>query len=120
MDYFDSIFKGLSFALTAPQWRALIFLLLITSGVTETVKRVFLLRASAARKKQVIYSVAFVTGIAAGLLGWWLVGAADVPGYYWLTFGVIVGPLANFLHWATMGVVAWKFPGFAAALKGRK
>lgn len=116
MEYVNRIIE----LLTPPQWRALIFLLLITSAVTETVKRVFLLKVTAAVRKRVVYAVAFVTGITSGLVGWAMVGTAEIAGYWWLTFGVIVGPAANFLHWLSLGLVGWKFPGLAAALKGRK
>lgn len=106
--------------LTIEQWKALIFLLLITSAVTETVKRVFLLKVTAAIRKRVVYAAAFVTGITSGIIGWRMVGVSDVPSYYWLTFGVVAGPASNLLHWVTLGVIGWKFPGLAAALKGSK
>jgi len=116
----DKLLELLPQILTIAQWKALIFLLIITSAITETVKRVFLLRVAALKKKRIVYAVAFVTGAVAGGLGWAMVGVEDVASYYWVTFGVIVGPLANFLHWVTLGVVAWKFPALAEALKGKR
>jgi len=116
----DNALELLKQLLTVEQWRAFIWLLVITSGVTETVKRVFLLRASALKRKRWVYAAAFLTGAVAATSGHFLAGDEFVPVYYWATFGVVAGPLANFLHWVTLGVVAWKFPALAEALKGKR
>jgi len=116
----DKALELLQQLLTVDQWRAFIWIVITTSAITETVKRVFLLRASAFRRKRAVYASAFVTGNVAGFVGWAMVGTETVPAYYWVIFGAIAGPLANFLHWVTLGVVAWKFPALAEALKGKK
>jgi hypothetical protein len=106
--------------LTLDQWKALGFMLSIVSAVTETVKRVFLVGMLSTRRRQYVYAVAFLTGFASGMIGWGMVGTTAVPDYYWLTFGIIVGPAANFLHWISLGIVAWKWPELAQSLKGHK
>jgi len=70
----DKIIEFLLQVLTVDQWKALGFLVAISSGVTETAKRAFLLRSNAVTRKRVSYIVAFVTGVAAGLVGWGMVG----------------------------------------------
>ena len=120
MEYLDKLIGAMLAVLTIEQWKALGFLTMIASAVTETVKRVFLQRANAYRFKQTVYAVSFAVGVAAGVLGWMMAGTAEVPNYYWLTFGVIAGPIANFVHWLIPTVVGWKFPTMADRLKGVK
>lgn len=120
MEYIDKVAAIFLQVLTIDQWKALGFLVLISSSITETVKRVFLQRTNAYRFKQTVYAVAFVVGFVAGLIGWLLAGTEYVPNYYWLTFGVIAGPIANFIHWLIPLIVGWKFPALAGKLKGVK
>lgn len=106
-------------ALTLDQWKTWIFLIVITSAVTETAKRVFFLRMAKLRRRQWVYGTAFVVGVLAGAAGFVMVGTAAIPDYYWALFAATSGPIANFLHWLTLGLIAWKFPGAADVLKGR-
>lgn len=116
MEYTDTALK----VLTLDQWKALGFLLLIVAAVAETYKRVFLAGMSPTKKRRHIYAVSFVTGVGAGGAGWVMAGTDNVPDYYWLTFGVLAGPAANFIHWVLLGVVAWKWPDLADNLPGKR
>lgn len=105
--------------LTPEQWKAWVFIIIITSGLTETAKRTFFLTMTKMRKKQWVYGTAFVFGCVTAGVGWYMVGVTYTPDYFWLMFGVTAGPVSNLLHWVTMGAIAWKFPDLAAALKGK-
>lgn len=106
--------------LTPEQWKTWLFLIVITSAMTETAKRVFFLRMASVKRKRFVYATAFVVGAMAAYFGYATVGTEWTPVYYWAMFGVTAGPLANFLHWVTLGAIAWKFPGLADALKGKR
>lgn len=116
MDHFEIALQ----VLTLDQWKAFAFLVLIVASVAETYKRVFLAGASPARKRRHVYAVSFITGLIAGVTGWGMAGTDTVADYYWLTFGILAGPAANFAHWALMGAIAWKWPGLADALQGKR
>jgi hypothetical protein len=116
MEYLDKLLT----ILTLDQWKALGFMALITSAITETCKRVFFIGMSPRRKSQYIYAVSFMAGIVAGSVGYFMVGTGAVPDYYWFAFGTIAGPASNLAHWLLLGVVAWKWPDLADKLKGKR
>ena len=117
---FSSYISQLVGLLTPAEWKAWILVIIAVSGITETCKRVFLPAASPVRKKQVLYAVAFVSGFIAGVVGFYTSKDNAVSETMWIMIGVTAGPIANFLHWATLGLLAWKFPALASALKGKK
>ena len=104
--------------LTLEQWKAWAFLVLISIALTEVGKRVFFVAMPKVRRKQWIFGTAFTAGILAATAGFAMVGTEWTPNYYWAMFGLTAGPISFFLHWATLGIIAWKFPGLATALKG--
>lgn len=106
--------------LTLEQWKTWVFIVIITSGLTETAKRTFFLTMTKVKKKQWVYGTAFTAGCITAVTGWSMVGVDSTPDYLWLMFGVTAGPVSNFMHWVTLGAVAWKFPELAAALKGKR
>lgn len=119
MEYITLIKEYGLLIFTVSEWHALIMLLLVTSSITETAKRTFIARMASVQKNQWIYGTAFVVGAIASGIGS-QIGAPSIPLWFWLVTGVLVGPLANMLHWITLGVIAWKFPTLATALKGTK
>lgn len=106
--------------LSPMEWKTWILVIVVVSCMTETVKRVFLPQVTAVRRKQLIYAVAFITGLISAIVGYHITKEHLVSEIMWLMIGFTSGPIANFLHWITLGIVAWRFPGLAAALKGSK
>jgi len=107
-------------ALTIEQWKALAFIIIITSAITETAKRVFFIYMPKTRKLRFIAGTSFVVGCAAAFCGFMMVGTQWTPDYYWAMFGVVAGPASNFMHYISLSVIAWKFPSLAASIKGKK
>lgn len=101
------------------EWHALLMLIFVTSAITETAKRVFFVRMNKGKKKQYIYATAFMVGIVAGISGAFI-GKPTIPAWFWMVAGSIAGPVANMLHWLTLGLIAWKFPKLAGILSGNK
>lgn len=103
---------------TKSEWHALIMLLLVTSSFTETAKRVFFVRMAKIKKKQWIYGTAFIIGVIASIVGFFI-GKQTISIWFWVVAGSIAGPLSNAIHWLILGAIAWKFPKLAEALKGK-
>ena len=101
------------------QWHVFVVMLLAVSAVTETVKWVFLLESGKNQKARVLYATAFVGGVLASIAGFYT-STVVLPLWFWGLSAVVLGPVSNFLHWLSLGLVAWKFPGLADALKGKK
>lgn len=101
------------------EWHALLMLVFVTSAITETAKRVFFIRMGKNKKKQYIYGTAFIVGLVAGAIGAYI-GDPKISDWFWVVAAPIAGPVANMLHWLTMGVIAWKFPRLADTLTGNK
>ena len=119
MDYIN-IFKEYALLLfTKSEWHALIMLILITSSFTETAKRVLFIRMPKIKKKQYIYGTAFIIGAIASIVGFFI-GKPSIPTWFWIVAASIVGPVSNAIHWLTLGLIAWKSPKLADALKGKK
>ena len=118
IEYINIIKQYALLLFTSSEWHALVMILIIVSAITETAKRVFFIRMTKINKKRWIYGTAFIIGLISGIAGLWL-GKNIIPAWFWLVAGVISGPLSNMLHWVTLGVIAWKFPKLAEALKGK-
>lgn len=118
MEYIAIIKEYALLLFTKSEWHALIMLLLVTSSFTETAKRVFFVRMAKIKKKQYIYATAFIVGMAASIVGFFI-GKQTISIWFWVVAGSIVGPLSNAIHWLTLGAIAWKFPKLAEALKGK-
>jgi hypothetical protein len=109
--YIDLILK----LLTPEEWRGLFLILIMVTCIVEVIKRTLLVRLNRQRRKQIIYGTGFIVGIPCAWLLW--PAHSAVP---WIVFGVAAGPVANSLHWVTLILIAWKFPGLAYAIKGKK
>lgn len=103
---------------TPVEWHALGILALVVTAVTETTKRVFFIKFPKVRKKRAVYATATLVAITVSGAGA-LTTTGDVRPWVWLVAATTLGPLTNFLHWASLGVIAWKAPGLATALKGK-
>ena len=118
-DYIDLIAGYALLLFTKSEWHALFILIIVTSSLTETAKRVFFIRMPKIKKKQFIYGTAFIVGVIAAIAGAFI-GKQTITLWFWVVAGVIVGPTSNMIHWLTIGAIAWKFPKLAEALKGVK
>lgn len=105
--------------LTPEEWEALVFMLLPVIGFVETAKRVFFIRMTKIRRKRWIYGISYLVGIIAGYAGY-LFGSATIPIWFWVFSATLIGPASNMAVWGVTGVIAWKFPKLALALKGKK
>lgn len=117
-EYIDIAIKYALMLFSKTEWHALTILLLITSSVTETAKRAVFVGYTKVKRNQYIYATAFCVGAISGLCGIYF-GSPLISTWFWITAGMIAGPLSNMLHWLTLGLVAWKFPKLAEALKGK-
>lgn len=119
MEYINIIKEYALLLFTKSEWHALIMLILVTSSFTETAKRVFFIRMPKIKKKQYIYGTAFMIGAIASIVGFFI-GKPSISVWFWIVAGSITGPTSNAIHWLTLGLIAWKFPKLAEALKGKK
>lgn len=119
MEYINTIKEYALLIFTVAQWHAFIMMMIVTSSLTETAKRVFFIRMGKIKKKQWLYGTAFVVGIVASIAGSQL-GEPTIPTWFWYVAAIIVGPVSNMIHWLTLGLIGWKFPKLADALKGKK
>lgn len=118
MEYINIIKEYALLLFTKSEWHALIMIILVTSSFTETAKRVLFIRMPKIKKKQYIYGTAFMIGAIAGIVGSFI-GKPSISIWFWVVAGSIAGPASNAIHWITLGAIAWKFPKFADALKGK-
>lgn len=101
------------------EWHVLIIMALVVTALTETIKRAFLAQMKAIPRRRAIYLTAVIASVLVAIAAW-ATHAEPVRPWFWWVAGISVGPITNFLHWATLGLIAWKWPGAAAALKGVK
>lgn len=101
------------------EWVALLVMLIMVSAVTESAKRMFFIRWTRASKKQALYTTALVAGLLLSILAPWVVHGHIRP-WFWGVTAVTLGPGSNMLHWLTLALVAWKWPGLAEKLKGKR
>jgi len=119
MDYINIIIKYALLIFDRSEWHTLLMLIFVTSAFTETAKRVFFAKMNKGKKKQYIYATAFIVGLIIGIIGTFI-GDPKISAWSWLIAGSIAGPIANMLHWLTLGLIAWKFPKLAEILSGSK
>lgn len=100
---------------TPKEWRSLLMSLIFVSSITEVLKRALWLGTAAKFKKRNLYLSAFGAGVVVSFFVW--PGNSLIP---WFIIGVTLGPVTNFIHWATLIAIAWKFPKLADIIKGKK
>lgn len=114
----DTVIQYALMLFTIDEWHLLIVLLVVVSALTETAKRVFFIRWTKVRKKRAIYAASFIVAVLACVVAKVLT-TGTIRIWVWPVAAVSLGPAANFVHWLSLGLLAWKFPALAASLKGK-
>lgn len=100
--------------LTADEWTALILIGLVVYSGTEIAKRVH----RKLTKRYGNFDVWFFA-LALGFVSSWVLWP-DNSSMPWYVLGIITGPALSWLHTHAIKIIAWKWPGLAAALTGNR
>lgn len=101
--------------LTQKEWIALAWVLVVIYAGTESFKRSYAITIPKVQRKKMLYFCAFLIGVLFAYLLWPQSGILP-----WYVPAMFAGPLANFLHWAVLLLIEWKFPKLAGIITGNK
>jgi hypothetical protein len=104
MEYLTIARDYLLLLLDAPQWHILALIVLVTSGATESVKR--LLTSTGKKRDRTIYAASLAFGLLSTVAGYF-VAIKVQPMWFWLTTGVMAGPVTSWLYRYTMPVIKY-------------
>ena len=113
--WYAPIVEFIQSLLTGQEWVALAWVLIVICASTESFKRIVIVYMAKKNRKQALYLCAFIAGFATSFLLW-----PEQKTIPWFIAGVVSGPLSNFLHWAVISMIEWKYPRLAAIISGKK
>lgn len=101
------------------QWQILIAVLVAIVALTEQIKRIFLIGMPVAKKRRYVYATSSALSLLVVGVGYMVVGHR-APVWFWLFTAATGGPVSNWCQKMAIGVIAWKWPGLAERLEGKK
>lgn len=114
-DWYSFAVDFLVTLLSNKEWIALAWVLVVIYAGTESFKRMYAITFIEKKRKQLLYFCAFLIGALFSFLLWPKQGTLP-----WFVPAVFAGPLSNFLHFAVLSLISWKFPKLAEIIKGKK